>query len=413
MPGDWGLEVGMLVEVYHNTTVNGICQVDLGSNFEHKHQHLGHQHDDPEPTVDKGLMKMAREIALSLLSSLASEGIIMNSGSLKSLRLTYERIAKELIRRYHDDSTINGLNYYRHEEAQAIEAFSAALNNATQVFATEGYEAKEPKLSGGHEIVRVVEDTGEFISLQHILVVGEEGEEFPIKHWRQDWTYEPSQVLTFIGGNAWEIRPVEASDSEGQWAQEVYQVDDSPRYGAVGDWSHDNNVSQWTPPAEWRPLPRRDMTTRDDYDAVLAVNRHTITPFGWVHEQTNSKLVLDEDPNVLVREIGVNTYRKDDSFPVGIGEAYWAATKDYWAGVRAEWEAFETPGQSFGLTMQAEPEALYQPLLELAGEVEDGTRTTEDAIAEASDVIAEFTTTDIGTLAERVDMETEKEDGAY
>ena len=117
MPGDWGLEVGMLVEVYHNTTVNGICQVDLGSNFEHKHQHLGHQHDDPEPTVDKGLMKIIREIALSLLSSLASEGIIMNSGSLKSLRLTYERIAKELIRQsYHDDSTINGLNYYRHEK---------------------------------------------------------------------------------------------------------------------------------------------------------------------------------------------------------------------------------------------------------------------------------------------------------
>jgi len=143
MPGDWGLEVGMLVEVYHNTAMNGICQVDLGSNFEHKHQHLGHQHDDPEPTVDKGLMKMAREIALSLLSSLASEGIIMNSGSLKSLRLTYERMAKELIRRYHDDSTINGLKYYRHEEAQAIEAFSAALNNATQVFATEGHEAKQ------------------------------------------------------------------------------------------------------------------------------------------------------------------------------------------------------------------------------------------------------------------------------
>ena len=67
----------------------------------------------------------------------------MNSGSLKSLRLTYERMAKELIRKYHDDSTINGLKYYRHEEAQAIEAFSAALKNATQVFATEGHEVKQ------------------------------------------------------------------------------------------------------------------------------------------------------------------------------------------------------------------------------------------------------------------------------
>ena len=143
MPGDWGLEVGMLVEVYHNTTVKGICQVDLGSNFEHKHQHLGHQHDDPEPTVDKGLMKMAREIALSLFSSITSEGVVMDAGSLKALRLTYERIAKELIQRYHDDSTVNGLNYYRHEEAEAVEAFSTSLNNAIQVFATEGYEGRQ------------------------------------------------------------------------------------------------------------------------------------------------------------------------------------------------------------------------------------------------------------------------------
>lgn len=278
---------------------------------------------------------------------------------------------------------------------------------------TDGYEAKEPKLSGGYEIVRVIEDTGEFISLQHILVVGKEGEEFPIKHWRQDWTYEPVEVLTFIGGNAWQMRPVTEEDRDGAWAQEVYQVDDSPRYGAVGEWTHDNDVSQWTPPAEWRPLPRRDMTTRDDYDAVLAVNRHTITPTGWVHEQNNSKLVLDEDPNVLVREIGVNTYLKDDGFPVAIGDDYWAATKDYWAGVRAEWEKLEAAGMPFGLTMQGEPEALYSPLLELAGEVEDGTKTAEDAISEGASVIAKYTTTEIGTLSSRIERTGEKQDGAY
>ena len=278
---------------------------------------------------------------------------------------------------------------------------------------TEGYALKDDKLSGGYESVRVIEDTGEFISLQHILVVGKEGEEFPIKHWRQDWTYEPSQVLTFIGGNAWELRPVDGEAADGAWAQEVYQVDDSPRYGAVGDWSHDNGVSQWTPPAEWRPLPRRDMTTRDDYDAVLAVNRHTITPFGWVHEQNNSKLVLDEDPNVLVREIGVNTYRKDDGYPVDVAEAYWDATKDYWAGVRAEWEEFESAGEPFGLTVQGEPTELYSPLLDLATKVQDGEVTLEAALADAEGVIAEYTTTEIGTLAERLGDEADSEDGSY
>ena len=274
---------------------------------------------------------------------------------------------------------------------------------------TDGYELKEDKLSGGYEIVRVIEDTGSFISLQHILVVGSEDEKFPVKHWRQDWTYEPTEVLTFIGGNAWAMRPVSEEQADGAWAQEVYQVDDSPRYGAVGDWSHDNHVSQWTPPAEWRPLPRRDMTTREDYDAVLAVNRHTITPFGWVHEQDNSKLVLDSDPNILVREIGFNTYRHDEDFDVAIGDDYWNATKNYWAGVRAAWEKLEAGGKPFGLTMQGEPEALYQPLLELAGNVEDGATTTEDAIDQASDVIEAFTTTDIGTLADRVQRPEESE----
>src|ERR1700755_916900 len=90
-------------------------------------------------------------------------------------------------------------------------------------------------------------------------------------------------------------------------AQTVYQVEDSPRYGAVGAWTHANGVSQWTPPAEMRPLPRRDMTTRNDYDAMLAVNRHTITPIGWVQEEENSKVVLQGNAKTIVREIGINT----------------------------------------------------------------------------------------------------------
>ena len=88
-------------------------------------------------------MKMAREIALSLFASISSEGIVMDTGVLKTLRLTYERTAKDLIQRYHDDSAVNGLNYYRHEEAEAVEAFSHALLNATSTFAEEGYEVKQ------------------------------------------------------------------------------------------------------------------------------------------------------------------------------------------------------------------------------------------------------------------------------
>jgi len=263
------------------------------------------------------------------------------------------------------------------------------------------YELKDRKLSGGNEIVRVIADEGDFISLQHILVVGGD-EKFPVKHWRQDWRYEPASVLVFIGGNAWESRPVSKAEAKGKWSQVVYQVDDAPRYGALGAWTHEDGVSSWTPPAEWRPLPRRDATTRDDYNAVDAINQHTITPDGWVHEQNNTKLILTGDMRALVREIGVNTYTKFSDFETAVGDDYWNATKDFWAPVRAEWTRIETENPRFGLTIQGEPEELYMKLLDLAEAVEKGETPLADAVIAARAVIAEYTTTEIGALSGRV-----------
>jgi hypothetical protein len=266
-----------------------------------------------------------------------------------------------------------------------------------------GYELKPDQLSGGSEVVRVIEDRGDFISLQHILVVGSPDHKMPIKHWRQDWKYEPEGVLVFTGGNTWEMRPVPAGDRAGKWSQTVYQVEDSPRYGAVGAWTHDNGVSEWTGKAEWRPLPRREATKRTDYDVVVAVNRHAITPAGWVHEQDNSKLSLKgEHPQVIAREMGLNTYTKDSKFQVKVATDYWDATKDYWALVRKEWTRLEHAGPTFGLTVQGEPEPVYMPLLELAEKVQAGEMTADAAAKEAVVVIAKFTTSTPKPLQERI-----------
>ncbi|MEM7740032.1 MAG: DUF6607 family protein [Pseudomonadota bacterium] len=266
----------------------------------------------------------------------------------------------------------------------------------------EGYELKDRKLSGAHEVVRVIEDRGDYISLQHILVVGGE-EKFPIKHWRQDWVYEPQSVLTFIGGNAWVAKDVSRSARRGAWAQEVYQVDDSPRYGAVGHWQYDDGVAAWQPAKAWRPLPRRDMTTRDDYHIMDGVNRHAITPEGWVHEQDNTKLAMvSGDPEALVREVAVNTYRHSDGFETEVADTYWDATKGYWAEVRGMWEGFEEAGEPYALTLKGEPQALYMALLTLAGEVQDGEKSEDAAIGEARGVIDEYTTLDLPPLTERL-----------
>lgn len=267
----------------------------------------------------------------------------------------------------------------------------------------DDYALAPPKVSGAREVIRVIEDRGDFISLQHILVVQPDGEALPIKHWRQDWQYEPERVLVFIGANAWEWRNIPETERKGKWSQTVYQVEDAPRYGALAAWTYDFGIPSWTPPHEWRPLPRRDMTTRDDYHAINAVNRHVITPLGWVHEQDNDKVILSSgEPELLVREIGVNTYTHANDFDVSVATDYWQATEAFWAGIRQEWETIAAEHDRFGLTVQGETEALYNPLLSLAGDVAGGRMDVAEATAEARAILRGFVTFDFAPLAERV-----------
>ncbi|WP_300542021.1 DUF6607 family protein [Maricaulis sp.] len=250
----------------------------------------------------------------------------------------------------------------------------------------EGYELAEPKFTPAREVVIVVEDTGDFIMLQHLLIVGEADNPFIVKHWRQDWRYEPDAVLAFQGHDDWTVEEVPAADAAGAWSQTVYQVDDSPRYAAVAQWEHDaEGISTWEPPVSWRPLPRRDDTTRDDYDAIAAVNRHTITPWGWTHEQDNSKIVVEEDGSVreLVREIGINTYRNSDLSNDQAAHDYWEATHEYWALVRERFDWLEANTGRFHIEDDAEGTLLYGPVLEAGQRVLFGMATVEEAFAEA------------------------------
>lgn len=128
IPGDWGLEVGMLAEVYRNTSVRRVCQVDISENYDHKHQDLSP--DD----ASGGLNRMARDICKSLLRTLAMEGVVLGPAFYTTLKVAYVRTAQDVVRSYQDDATINGLRFDRHTEIQAIEVFSHALDLARNDF---------------------------------------------------------------------------------------------------------------------------------------------------------------------------------------------------------------------------------------------------------------------------------------
>jgi hypothetical protein len=257
-----------------------------------------------------------------------------------------------------------------------------------------GYELHEPKITPAREVVYVIQDTGDFVALQHLLLVGPEDQPTVIKHWRQDWAYEPERLMAYRGFNRWEMLDLDPGEADGAWSQTVYQVDDSPRYAGLARWEHAVNAATWEPAPSYRPLPRRDATTRDDYDVIGAVNRHTITAWGWTHEQDNSKLVLrDGDPRELVRERGVNTYVRTDLAGDGAAQAYWTATQDYWADVREAWDAIML-ADSFTTEDDAEGTLMYGPVLSQGQAVFFEAKTTEAAFAEAAQIIETRVTAD-------------------
>ncbi len=122
VPGDWGIEIGILAEIYRNVARKRICQTDLGI-YEHKHQQIGDE--------EKGLVKMVRDIFKTLLRVLTEEDHIQISEEfLISLRVSYLKIARDCIRQYHADSVFNKLRHDRHLEETMIEKFSKHIMDA-------------------------------------------------------------------------------------------------------------------------------------------------------------------------------------------------------------------------------------------------------------------------------------------
>lgn len=128
IPSDWGLEVGVLAEIYRNCSVKRVCQVDIAENYEHKHQDLS----QGDPT--KGLMKMAVDIGKALLRILSADGVPLDKQTMQTLLSTYVRTAEDTITRYHADAMINGLIFDRHAEETAVETFAQAIKVAAEEF---------------------------------------------------------------------------------------------------------------------------------------------------------------------------------------------------------------------------------------------------------------------------------------
>ncbi len=153
VPADWGLEIGMLSEVFRHRSARRICQADIADRYDHKHQSLSQ--DDPAV----GLHRMAADIAQHLLRTLAAADVVLSEGGLKSLLASYQRRAEDAASSFYALAKVNGLVFPRHEEEMAISTFARALRSGVEQFQLDPLGA--PLIPNWARVLSAVPDAGD------------------------------------------------------------------------------------------------------------------------------------------------------------------------------------------------------------------------------------------------------------
>jgi len=229
------------------------------------------------------------------------------------------------------------------------------------------YKPSKTKHDYGLEWVELLEDTPNKISMQHLLIVSDK---MIIKHWRQDWLYENTDLYSFYKNTSWKYQKLDKKAVKGQWTQKVYQVDDSPRYEGTATWVHVDGTDYWTNIAD-APLPRREHTKRDDYNVLKRRNIHEITKDGWIHEQDNDKLVRDDSGKdiLLAQEKGMDIYNKVPDIKCIAAQNWWKENNAVWKNVRDKWQTLFDRHKDLNLEPTVDKKPLFMFLFDLKPDV--------------------------------------------
>lgn len=259
------------------------------------------------------------------------------------------------------------------KKKQDIEAIMAMCGcyevkfNFAETFAPDkDYKFHDNYRSGALEYVFPVEESKDKIVLQHLLVIGDT---MIIKHWRQDWLYENTELYTYDHDTRWKYTTLPDNAVKGQWTQKVYQVDDSPRYEGSASWIHVDGRHYWEATAD-APLPRREFSKRSDYNVMERRNRQELLADGWVHEQDNAKVVRSaEGDEIIAYEKGWNTYIRTADEQCQLARDWWSSNELYWADVRQVWDELFAEKQDLGLDIKKGDQILFMRLFALGDEL--------------------------------------------
>ena len=143
IPGHWGMDIGILSDVYAQCEPSAICQVSVANAYDHKHQDLS-AHD-----ATAGLRRMSVDVSATIIRRLGSESSessepldgqsrLCDADVAESLdgqsRLcdAYRVAAGDLIRHYANDAEINGYCVDTAAEEATVEVFARSIADALE-----------------------------------------------------------------------------------------------------------------------------------------------------------------------------------------------------------------------------------------------------------------------------------------
>ena len=252
----------------------------------------------------------------------------------------------------------------------------------------KGYKYHDREtISGGTELVYVVEESDKRLVMQHLLVITDS---IIVKHWREEWTYENTERWIYEGDNVWKKTQLKPEEVKGKWTQTVWEVSDAPRYQGHSQWVNLDGKWIWQNTVD-APLPRREYTARNDYNILRRTNRIILNEKGYVHDQDNEKIKRENGKDqLLVGEKGWNTYDRVDDGECKAGLAYWEKTKEYWTSVRYAWEDYLKTHDRVQLKQTIDGKVLHDHLFAQAKDFTKGVLKKEDVAKSINKILVQF-----------------------
>jgi hypothetical protein len=117
---------------------------------------------------------------------------------------------------------------------------------------------------------------------------------------------------------------------------------------------------------------------------LQGTNKHTILPSGWVQEENNYKVVLDEQGEMvekapfLAKEIGLARYQKIVEHDFTPADEYWEKSGQFWQDVRDVWSQKIQEHDSLTINKHNGNQMMFMPFFSKAQKIVDGEEYDEN-----------------------------------